>query len=104
MQVYICGFGRKGVSVHSPHCCFHYCILGALLRLQASLEPAQHSSPQKREKITVTKKLFALVPQLQGDSGEVSLLANAEFWAPSPALLLGNEALWLSAVASAVPG
>lgn len=52
-QVYICDFGREGqlnVSMHAPHCCSHFCILGALLGLHAPLEPTQHTQatvPQK---------------------------------------------------------
>lgn len=52
MQVYICGFrreGQLGVSMNAPHCCFHSCILGALLGLQAPLEPTQYVNPQKKK-------------------------------------------------------
>lgn len=51
-QVCICGFEREehlGVSMHAARCCSPSFILGALLGLQAPLEPTQHMSPQKKK-------------------------------------------------------
>lgn len=78
--------------------CFHACpsvllsflVLGALLGLQAPFEPTQHMSPQKKEgKGQGPRSCFALVPQLQADSEEVSLPINAEFGPPALPRSLG---------------